>query len=216
MTCRGKWGGSCTRGCRTCLSCWTPPWRARKRSSSAPLHPRSGSAWWWGPPQHSVAPPARLCRGVPRHLDPGLLFLVAPCAPVQQLLACLGGHYRHHRRLSDPLVGAAPQGTEQVSEDEASLDFDCAYGTQERVSLTPAQQEQIIALRCELLQQMEAILQERRATFTNLQVQPCPQRLGFGAHLTRGVGLCCSHLGSCICSLSCRMPSHRDKHRCSP
>lgn len=42
---------------------------------------------------------------------------------------------------------------------------------QERVSLTPAQQEQIIALRCELLQQMEAILQERRATFTNLQVR---------------------------------------------
>lgn len=65
------------------------------------------------------------------------------------------------------------------------------WRAQERVSLTPAQQEQIIALRCELLQQMEAILQERRATFTNLQVKPC---------LPISIRLCCSHLG-------CRMRS---------
>ena len=44
--------------------------------------------------------------------------------------------------------------------------------TQERVGLSKGQQEQIVALRAELLQKMDGILQERRATFATLQVPP--------------------------------------------
>ena len=82
---------------------------------------------------------------------------------------------------SQPGVRAPIGSCDRVSARDARV-----WGrVQERVSLTPAQQEQIIALRCELLQQMEAILQERRATFTNLQVRRCP-------HARRPT--CCTYL----------------------